>query len=181
MVRGSSRFPLSRRWHARIEHYTPDGALGRWLLGSLVGAGGLWILALALFDPTVPAGLSVAFLGVAAPTLLFAGLVLWPVYLSLIGTLESTEEYAIDRAGISGGDSNRRSNGDGGEEPLDDLKRRYADGEMDETEFEQRLEHLLDANSSDRSSDGNADRTDASTGLDGDGDEYEYERGRERE
>lgn len=144
-----SRRPLSRRLRERIEHYTPDGALGRWLLGSVVGTAGLWFLGLALFDPTLTLLWSVLLFGLAAPSLLFAGLVLWPVYLSLIGNLESAADYSTGDAADAGTEPGSET--DDEEDPVAILKRRYASGEITEAEFERRLEGLLDADSVDRS------------------------------
>ncbi|WP_436346283.1 SHOCT domain-containing protein [Natronorubrum sp. FCH18a] len=164
MTPRSSRRSLVRRFRSRVEHYTPDGALGRWLLGSGVGTVGLWFFALAFFDGTLSIFVSVLLLGLAAPLLLFAGLVLWPVYLSLIGNLESPDAYSVGDGTTAEPDTASET---GGEDPLEVVKRRYANGEITEAEFEHRLENLLEVDSVERSGpDANGSRTKSNGSLD---------------
>lgn len=163
------------RWHELVERYTPDGWLGRSLLGSTTGAVGLWLLALAAFE--VPRwGLSLAalfwfpaLLGFGLPALFLSLTVLWPVYLSLIGNVESAEAYPRSRTderstrngGVpgtgpspGGGTEERRGPSATPEDadalepsetdPFGDLKRRYANGDLSEAEFERRIESRLE-------------------------------------
>jgi uncharacterized membrane protein len=133
--------------HALIEHYTPDGTLGRLLFGLVVGAVAMllsWIGAVGLVSgqplgflvgvPSVGFGLVSAAVALAA---------LWPVYLSLIGNLDSPETYAV---------------GEGLETPEADpeaiLQRRYAEGEISRETFERRLDDLLAADADRRVSGG---------------------------
>ncbi|SFC24410.1 hypothetical protein SAMN05444422_10635 [Halobiforma haloterrestris] len=162
---GERRFDRSDRlgrWHALVEHYTPDGWLGRSLLGSTVGTAGLWLLALALFE--VPRwGVSLgalfwlpAFLGLGLPALALSLTVLWPVYLSLIGNVESADAYSRGTkihertASNVGTDPDAPpasvTNADAAatNDPFVDLKRRYESGELSEAEFERRIESRLE-------------------------------------
>ena len=153
------------RWHALIERYTPDGWLGRCLLGSTTGTVGVWLLALALFE--VPRwGLSLAalfwlpaFLGLGLPALVLSLTVLWPVYLSLIGNIGSADAYPLsefgDRStrngGIPGGERGASppvertdASESSADDPFGDLKLQYANGDISEEEFERRLEARLE-------------------------------------
>ena len=128
-----------RALHRLVEHYTPDGALGRTLLGGtalllapflffggiagLGGASSFAAFVLALFA---------AVLGV--PALLVGVLTLWPVYLSLIGNVESAAAYPDGAAGPA----------EERETAEDILKRRYAAGELSQEEFERRLDSVLE-------------------------------------
>ncbi|WP_247003518.1 SHOCT domain-containing protein [Halosolutus gelatinilyticus] len=169
MDRDSRRFDRPARlgrWHALVERYTPDGWLGRTLLGSTTGMSGLWLLALALFE--VPRwGLSLAalfwlpaLLGLGLPALALSLAVLWPVYLSLIGNIESADAYprsrTDERAIPSGRESESPKRRDSAasaaevdtpepaaSDPFGDLKRQYANGELSEDEFERRIELRL--------------------------------------
>lgn len=149
-----------RRWHALVEHYTPDGALGRWLLGSLSSFFGLWLL--AIFGAEVIYwGLSLAMLfwttvslGVGIPMVLVGLLTLWPLYLSLIGNLESAADYSVpemDRANASipspRRDTSSKDDIDS-TDPFADLKRQYAAGDLSEDEFERRLDARLEVSDS---------------------------------
>ncbi|OIB55512.1 SHOCT domain-containing protein [Natrialba sp. SSL1] len=169
----------SREWHALVEQYTPDGSLGRFLLGAPIGTIGFWFLLIALLE--IPRGgitLGVLFwtpalLGTSVAMMLFALLMLWPIYLSLIGNVESTDAYAESVTGesksagttpVSGSTMGRttspaetttagtrsRSTRDatrsesGSSDPFEELKRQYTAGEISEEEFERRLEAQLD-------------------------------------
>ncbi|WP_049928846.1 hypothetical protein [Halopiger goleimassiliensis] len=154
------------RWHALLERYTPDGPLGRVLLGSITGTVGLWLLAALLFE--IPRwGLTLSallwaptLLAVGVPLVAFAALVLWPLYLSLIGNIESTEAYAgpgSSRASTGASDSSAVSGSSAGgvrtpestagertsdraDDPFADLKAMYERGELSEDELERRIE-----------------------------------------
>ncbi|ADD05488.1 DUF2078 family protein [Natrialba magadii ATCC 43099] len=179
-----------REWHALVEHYTPNGTLGRWLLGAPTGMVGLWLLPVALF--AVPSVLIPALLGASVAMLLFAVLMLWPIYLSLIGNVESTDAYAKSVTGeskstgatsVSGsttghtspptgttaGGTRSRSTRDpthsesNSSDPFEELKRQYTAGEISEEEFERRVEAQLGDDteaSTDRASDGDTELTD---------------------
>lgn len=154
-----------RRVHRLVEEYTPQGTLGRLLLGlSAFGVSPVLVFGgLSGMTPTgavalLPfvAGLLALVGGVAA---LVVGVVtLWPVYLSLIGNVESPADYPVGAAG------RRRS----GREPTDAdpddaeelLKRRYAAGDLSREEFERRLDAILDAGDRrpDRGRDGKLER-----------------------
>ncbi|WP_133412183.1 SHOCT domain-containing protein [Halalkaliarchaeum desulfuricum] len=71
---------------------------------------------------------------ISVSALLLTLFVLWPIYLSLIGQIDSPHEYGTDR-------SDAQSNGD---DPVALLKREFAQGNISEEEFERRLEVLLD-------------------------------------
>ncbi|WP_348608090.1 SHOCT domain-containing protein [Halobaculum rarum] len=128
--------------HRLLEHYTPDGTLGRVLF---VGCAGLvWPL---LLFAAVTAGAGVV--GLVGSAIAFALLlattavglvVLWPVYLSLIGNVESAADYPD--AGGRGGVADRGRDRDA--TSVDVLKRRYAAGELDHDEFERRLDRVVD-------------------------------------
>jgi hypothetical protein len=134
----------ARSFHRLVEHYTPDGTLGRALLGApaillapFLFLGGIEIL----MNPTS----LVSFLtGVFAfafslPTLFVGLATAWPVYLSLIGNVESPEKYP-EAASKPGDDRESRNNPDTPEEVL---KRRYAAGELTREEFERRLDEVM--------------------------------------
>lgn len=148
-----------RRIHALVERYTPDGAVGRGILGAATGTIGLWLVAIALFE--IPRwGLTLSallwmpsLLATGIPLLAFTTLVLWPLYLSLIGNLESTEEYAgPGTMGDTGAErlTNESATASSGAEPkagtddpLEDLKSRYERGDISEVEFERLVEDRL--------------------------------------
>lgn len=131
--------------HALIEHYTPDGTLGRLLFGLVVGGaagtaliGGIGGLLLGELGAFVLGILGVVFGTVGVGVALAA---LWPVYLSLIGNLETPATYAV---------------GDGVETPEAGpaaiLQRRYAEGEISRETFERRLDDVLAADAGRRDS-----------------------------
>ena len=133
-----------RRLHRLLEHYTPDGTLGRLLLGVPLFAlapvlffGGFAMLTGAMSLPVFVTGL--VFLLSFLPSLVLGLVCLWPVYLSLIGNLESPEAYpGTGRPAVR---SDRRVDTN----PEATLKRRYAEGKITREEFEERLDALLDA------------------------------------
>lgn len=159
--RSSGQPSLGSRVHALVERYTPDGGLGRSLLGTMTGAVGLYLLALVVFE--IPRwGLSLAalfwtpvLLGFGLPALLLSIVVLWPLYLSLIGNLEAADEYAVsgpaepskpnatEPASVDEFDDSLERDDVDPSDPFADLKRRYANGELSEDEFERRLEARL--------------------------------------
>jgi hypothetical protein len=179
---GSSDTSTLRAVHRLLEHYTPDGTLGRFLLGLSalgVSAGLLMGGLLALFGGSLlefAAGLTSVGLGGGA---LFVGLVVfWPLYLSLIGNVESPAEYPTSRRrgvkstdtagaglGTTGGSVGSATTRDGsagdtpaGESPEVILKRRYAAGEIDDAEFERRLERIMTAETDEEWDDGTTRR-----------------------
>ncbi|WP_224269103.1 SHOCT domain-containing protein [Haloprofundus salinisoli] len=133
-----------RQSHRLVEHYTPDGMLGRLLLASVTGtlSGGAFLLAvfgLASFGFVwFLTGVLAAGVGVVAALLTI--LTLWPVYLSLIGNIESPERYG--RAGPPSTMAAKRADDT---DPSEILKRKYAAGELSDEEFERRLDTLLNA------------------------------------
>lgn len=141
MDRPSSQSKPNHPWHRRIEHYTPDGTLGRLLFGVVSGTFSalLFSLGIIAFNSF---GLFWALTSIIAPVVGFAAatltiFVIWPVYLSLIGNIESPEAYAI------GGSSGLLDVIDS-DDSIALLKRQYAAGKMDEEEFERRLDTLLE-------------------------------------
>lgn len=154
---GSSDTSTLRAVHRLLEHYTPDGTLGRLLLGLMalgvatgLALGGLLsVLGGTLLEFVV--GLAGIGSGVVA---LFVGLVtLWPLYLSLIGNVESPADYPTSRSRRTPGsveaaaDAPLGTSSDthGDESPEAILKRRYAAGDIDDAEFERRLETVMTA------------------------------------
>ena len=133
-----------RALHRLVEHYTPNGALGRTLLGGpalffspFLFFGGMMMLggatSFAIF-------LSGAFaLLFSVPSLVVGLFTLWPVYLSLIGNVESAAAYPDGAAKSSG----RREDAEAV------LKRRYAAGDLTQEEFERRLDGVLGASERD--------------------------------
>lgn len=136
---GSDRGPLAR--------YTPDGALGRLLLATLAAPVAVVAFWFAIVGFAVASGLGTALgvfyggLSVGATVLVL--LLLWPVYLSLIGELESTADYRGWRARSDGGASHES-------QAVATLKREYAAGELSESEFERRLERVLGVEAAER-------------------------------
>jgi len=135
-----------RSLHRLVEHYTPDGTLGRTLLGApatllapVLFFGGIWLVGLGATFISFVMGLLGTVLGI--PTFLLGILTLWPVYLSLIGNVESPEEYP--EGASKPGDS--RESHDKLETPEEVLKRRYAAGELTREEFERRLSEVMDS------------------------------------
>ncbi|WP_435179782.1 SHOCT domain-containing protein [Halorussus sp. AFM4] len=129
-----------RALHRLVEHYTPDGALGRSLLGvpalllaPFMFLGGLAVLGSGGSFAAFVTALVVLVLSV--PTLVVGLVSLWPVYLSLIGNVESAGAYPDGAARPA----------EHGETPEDILKRRYAAGELNREEFERRLDSVLGA------------------------------------
>lgn len=132
--------------HRGIEHYTPDSTAGR-VFFAFATAGftgfGVWLAFLGLvLTGGLGALLSLFVLAVGVTVGLLGLVVLWPIYLSLIGHVESASEYPQTgrTASFDGLDEH-----DGAEEdePLALLKHQYTSGTISEAEFERRLDHLL--------------------------------------
>lgn len=139
---GPDASPL-RRLHRLLEHYTPDGTLGRLLLGVplFVLAPVLFFGGIAMFTGAMSFIVFVTglfFLLASPPSLVLGVVCLWPVYLSLIGNLESPEAYSGTNR------PTRRSDREEDASPEATLKRRYAEGDITREEFEERLDALLD-------------------------------------
>lgn len=82
---------------------------------------------------------------------------LWPIYLSAIGKVDSSAGYAAntrgssDRQTVNAAGSRRTSSShDKADDALTELRNRYARGEISEQAFEQRLERLLETESVDQ-------------------------------
>lgn len=156
-----------QNWHELIEHYTPDGALGRGLFGLVVGSASVTIatfgVVLLLNGPLLGAlfGLAVGTVGIAGVLLTLT--TLWPLYLSVIGNVESADAYGT---GSEPGSAEFETDETvAGTDPEAILKRRYAAGELTREEFERRLDNVMDTRPETRrraSSDG-----DESSGSDG--------------
>jgi len=141
MVNRPSSESKLRRWHRLVEHYTPDGALGRLLLS--MGFGSLSVFffgtAFASLSNTGLFGIFLFFpflMSVSLGALLLTAVVLWPVYLSLIGNVESARAYPVSSQVDDSGRSDEK-------DAIEVLKRKYAAGKVSESEFERRLETLL--------------------------------------
>lgn len=154
MVRTSDASTL-RSVHRLLEHYTPDGMLGRVLLGGtalglapFVVIGSWVVLSGGALLPLLVMSLFALVAGIAAfPVGIVA---LWPVYLSLIGNIESPAAYGDESAGGYADARDRRSGTP--ESPAAVLKRRYAAGELGREEFERRLDDVMEAGGEDRRS-----------------------------
>jgi len=97
-MNGTSDDSTVRALHRLVEHYTPDGTPGRTLLGvtALVLApplffGGIGMVNTAATFASFVTGLFGTAVG--APAFVLGVVVLWPVYLSLIGNVESPAAY----------------------------------------------------------------------------------------
>lgn len=137
-----------------MERYTPDGTLGRLLMG--LGGGGVslytGVYGLAtLFGTTSLGGLIALVFGSVfavggAVGLFVALLTLWPVYLSLIGNVDRPAAYGTrnDASTRSVAETSGSPTADG-DDPVATLERRYTAGEITHEEFERRLDRLVDA------------------------------------
>ena len=145
MDRPSSSSKPRRQWHRLVEHYTPDGVLGRLLFAAAMGpvvTFFVWLAAVGITTYGIISLLLTLFATVAGIGVTLLGIVvLWPVYLSFIGNIESPEAYANARSTSSPelADS---------DDSIALLKRRYAAGEMGDEEFEHRLDTLLEVGDS---------------------------------
>jgi uncharacterized membrane protein len=145
-----------RALHRLVEHYTPDGTLGRGLLGGtalffapLLFLGGSTVLLGGAFPPVMLLGL--VALVASVPALLVGIVTLWPVYLSLIGNVESPRAYPE-------GASKPFEAGS----PAATLKRRYAAGDLSREEFERRLGDVMETGRPRHGTDQSRDETDQS-------------------
>jgi uncharacterized membrane protein len=131
-----SRSATQHPWHERIEHYTPDKASGRLLLAIPTGSIGVyslvWSVASLIISGFWPL-LLVA--GVSLGAIVFSLMMLWPVYLSLIGNIESAKAYSQAETTPSFEGSR--------DDAIAVVKRQYAAGNISEAEFERRVGHLL--------------------------------------
>jgi uncharacterized membrane protein len=132
-----------RRLHTRSEQYTPDGTLGRLLLAVTNGS---LISVLVLFGLIGFFGLSVfwtpialVLFGLSTALTVVTLVALWPVYLTLIGTVDSTRAYADAVTGTGDEDEKPEE-----QDPVTVLKREYAAGNISDAEFERRLDKLID-------------------------------------
>ena len=139
MVRPSSQLKPTRSWHRRIEQYTPDGLLGRLVFAGAMGpiiTFFVWLAGLGILSSGLSSLLLLLFATVAGVGVTLLGLVvLWPVYLSLIGNIESPEAY-------SNGDSTGTLDVTDSDDSVAELKQQYAAGEMGDEEFERRQNQL---------------------------------------
>lgn len=131
-----------------VEQYTPDGTIGRFLLATGMGTIAFFSFGFALvglIEPGTVSNLVGLFFGVLmASTGALAALLLWPVYLSLIGQIESPEAYDSGATEGPGEDA----------DAMTALKHEYATGEISESEFERRLERLVDVEAVERTGEG---------------------------
>ncbi len=147
MNRRSSSRSNVRRWHRLVERYTPDGVFGRILLGAVSGTFGGLLLTVAIIALFATSPLWFFVVPIAGGLGLGASILtivtLWPVYLSLIGNVESAKAYPQKSSAYSSAAPSRSDSPDESE-PMAVLKREYAAGNITESEFERRLETLLD-------------------------------------
>lgn len=139
-----------RLLHRTIEHYTPDGPLGRLLLGAILLGGGISAFPIGMFTLLNPVSLASFLAGMVFTPLGAAAVVvgltaLWPVYLSLIGNVDAPADYP-EGATPPSTRGNETS-------PAEVLKRRYAEGEIDREEFERRLDDLVNPGDEDSARD----------------------------
>lgn len=150
----STRDRLTRRIQRHVEEYTPDGTLGRVILALTSGiASGLsLVVSLAFFFTPVPISLLIVpiFGSIGLGTAVLSLLMLWPVYLSAIGNVDSPTDYArkvrppSKRSTVEPLDQQQPSpSSDEPDDALVVLRNRYASGEISEQAFERQLEKLL--------------------------------------
>ena len=156
-----ARSRLPRRIQRSIEEYTPNGTVGRLVIAALSGLGSgisLYISLVFFFNPVLISLLFIPLFGsVGVATAALAFLMLWPIYVSAIGNVDSPAGYAAnirassDRQPVDAAGSRRTSGGnDQADEALTALRNRYARGEISDQAFEQRLERLLETESVDQ-------------------------------
>lgn len=147
--RPPSQSDTGRGWHKLVEHYTPDGTVGRVLLSLGTGTAALTGFAFAAIGFANFGVLwfftAIFSLGVGLCGSLLTVLLLWPVYLSLIGNIESPETY------LQSDVSSSVAHVDDPEDATEVLKRQYAAGNISSEEFERRLDTLLDTEEDARS------------------------------
>ena len=143
----------THRWHRVVEHYTPSGALGRLILAACTGTVSFsgFLVAAAVINTVSALWFLVAPLaaGFSIATALLTLVTLWPVYLSLIGNVESPESYMnkgrttarpVEASAASFGATPEREPAD---DAIDEIKRQYAEGDITEEELDERVENLL--------------------------------------
>ncbi|ESP88472.1 SHOCT domain-containing protein [Candidatus Halobonum tyrrellensis] len=155
---GPSTPSTARSVHRLVEHYTPQGTVGRLLLGVVaLGVSPVLILGAAA-GMSGPLSLFPFLVGLLAlvggvVTAVVGVLTLWPVYLSLIGNVDSAADYMNGTGRSASANGSRVAAASAGSEPASDeadldaeelLKRRYAAGDLSREEFERRLDTLLD-------------------------------------
>ncbi|UPM44190.1 hypothetical protein [Halocatena salina] len=129
-----------------IEEYTPDGTLGRLGLAVATGSTGgflLWAAAVGLFTGTALSTVLItppAAIGFFVCAIITT-LMIWPVYLSAIGRVDSPVDYASelrDQPSIS---------------PTEQIKDEYQTGNLSETDLERELEAVLEKSNRSQSKD----------------------------
>lgn len=135
------RSPTRQQWYERIEHYTPNETFGRSFLAILSGSLGLTMLIQSVTVIAVSGllwlPLALVFAGAGLVASILAVIVFWPVYLSLIGNIESVKTYSEGNA-TSVSEEDR-------DDSIGVVKQQYAAGNISEAEFERRVENLLHA------------------------------------
>ncbi|WP_137283504.1 SHOCT domain-containing protein [Halorussus salinisoli] len=145
-----------RALHRLVEHYTPDGTLGRILLGGTALVSGPFLFFVGVAGLGTAANFAAFLLALLAsvlgiPAFVLGVLTLWPVYLSLIGNVGSPAAYPDGASKPRGGRESTEAV----------LKRRYAAGELSREEFERRLGDVMGIHRADGSEE-------SKTGDDGD-------------
>lgn len=136
MTRTATQRPIHTRLHDLVESYTPDGTRGRVGLAAVAGPVGVYAFMLAfgfLVNPWIGSLVVVPGAAVAGVLLTaLAVLMLWPVYPSAIGRIDSPAAYPDGSS-------------DGLEpSPEERLKRQYERGQLSEAELERELEAILE-------------------------------------
>ncbi|EMA49334.1 MULTISPECIES: hypothetical protein [Halococcus] len=134
----SPRSTTRQQCHERIEHYTPDGASGRLLVAVPSGSVGVYSLVWSVAGLITSSAFWAPFLlaGVSLGLVVFSLMMIWPVYLSLIGNVESPEAYSQPDATPPSEENH--------DDSIAVAKRQYAAGNISEMEFERRVETILD-------------------------------------
>ncbi|GAB7017328.1 hypothetical protein JCM18750_01890 [Halostagnicola bangensis] len=130
-----------------IEEYTPDGTFGRSVFSLFSGSVAGYLLFVSLGFLVAPALLSflivplagIVGFGLAALTVL----TFWPVYLSVIGRIDSPTDYSEELR-----DRSSQPFRDFRDQPsqsrTDRLKRQYQEGTISEDKLERELEHAFE-------------------------------------
>lgn len=136
MTKPRTSLGISTQIRQLVEEYTPDGTVGRLGLATVTGLVGgfmLWFAAIGVVIGTAFSTLvltpitAIGFFLCSVLTIL----TLWPVYLSVIGRVESPAEYSAKVRKQS-----PRS-------PTEHLKQEYQMGSLSEDDLEQELEAVL--------------------------------------